>query len=289
MSRVNFCILFFLFIISCDDIKDGFIKTKSFEIEFKELSNSGAVVKQNHYINLFISASDLNDSIVFSSYNHGLNGVSTFLYDSLLYNSIYSEIFNNIEIGDSVVFSTDFNLFLKSFFKYDNYTKSSIYNQVKINLKLISCLEKNSQNDYNKKLTIEAIEKEKNKVNNEKKNWDLNYDDVDIVNSIYTRLITKNTYNYVNNDSAKGYYVIDYNLMDLDGRLIFSTDPNQPHYFQKNKQGQLLKGFNFLLKKYSSGDSVHAILPSNLAFNEKGAFVAKIPPFTPLLIKLRIR
>ena len=48
MSRVNFCILFFLFIISCDDIKDGFIKTKSFEIEFKELSSSGAVVKQNH-------------------------------------------------------------------------------------------------------------------------------------------------------------------------------------------------------------------------------------------------
>ena len=46
--------------------------------------------------------------------------------------------------------------------------------------------------------------------------------------------------------------------------------------------------FDFLLQNLHYGDHVKAIIPSLLAFNEKGGVNGKVPPNTPLLIDLKI-
>ncbi len=290
MLRIKELLILISFLVSCQRHVDGVITVDGIDIVFHDINSSGSAVSKGDFINLKLIVTDDDDSLVFNSAYNGLNGVSSFLYDSSIYNSFYSELFQNVLEGDSVSFSTSLLEFLNCFLKYDNSDSQLTDEIIQINLRLISYCSHSQQDVLMKELTLKAIEKEANMIYQEKYKWDSLYDDIVIVDSMYSKLITKNTHQFMMNiDSFKDYYVLDYSLKDLNGRVLFITDPYKPHFFEKHKQGQLLKGFDLLLNKYDSGDSVYAILPSDLAFHEKGAFSVMIPPFTPLLLSLRIR
>ena len=292
MLRINILLCLLIIFSSCQRGVDGVIRTNNdVNIVFHDVSNKGSNVKKGNFINLNLSVTDLKDSLVFNSKFNGLRGVSSFLYDSSIYNSSYSDLFENLIEGDSVSFSTSLKSFLYYFLKYEDLDNQFVERNVNVHLRLISFCDKIQQEAYLKELTRSALQFEKVKLDGEKQKWDSLYDDIIVIDSVlYSRLLTKKTYNYkMNMDSINDYYVLDYTLKDLDNRVLFATQAHKPHFFQKNKQGQLLKGFELLLRKYESGDSVYAILPSHLAFYNKGAFSVMIPPFTPLKLNLRIR
>lgn len=80
---------------------------------------------------------------------------------------------------------------------------------------------------------------------------------------------------------------INYSIEDLNGRNLYTTN-SISEYYDKSLNGQLLKGFKILVDQYDRGDSVMAIVPSNLLFGKRGSFVNKIPPFTPVKVNMKI-
>ena len=51
---------------------------------------------------------------------------------------------------------------------------------------------------------------------------------------------------------------------------------------------QLLKGLNYVIRSLKLGQNAKIILPSRLAFGENGSSNGIVPPFTPLLYKIKI-
>jgi FKBP-type peptidyl-prolyl cis-trans isomerase len=51
---------------------------------------------------------------------------------------------------------------------------------------------------------------------------------------------------------------------------------------------QVLKGINYVIPRLKVGQSAKIILPSRLAFGEKGSSNGTVPPFTPLLYEITL-
>ena len=83
--------------------------------------------------------------------------------------------------------------------------------------------------------------------------------------------------------------IIDYTMSEISGRLIYETSYLNPEIYDISKEDQLLDGFKILVKNFQKGDSIVALIPSNLLFGRNGSFINKIPPFTPMKINLKIK
>lgn len=71
----------------------------------------------------------------------------------------------------------------------------------------------------------------------------------------------------------------------LDGRIMDHSDSLGIRY---NDTLQLIEGLNYVIKKLEVGQSAKIILPSQLAFGERGSFNKTVPPFTPLLYEIKL-
>ncbi len=72
----------------------------------------------------------------------------------------------------------------------------------------------------------------------------------------------------------------------LNGRVIDVSPQN--FKVSCGTPDQLLKGLNYVISKLKLGQNTKIILPSRLAFGEKGSSNLLIPPFTPLVYTLKI-
>ena len=80
LSEIRYLFLIFLLtVFSCQNKKSSVITTENgYELIFHELSGSKGSNKNGMIINVRILAEDVDGKIVFSSFNNGLNGVSSF-------------------------------------------------------------------------------------------------------------------------------------------------------------------------------------------------------------------
>ena len=78
-------------------------------------------------------------------------------------------------------------------------------------------------------------------------------------------------------------------MSEISGRLIYETNYLNPEIYDKSKEGQLLEGFEILVGNFQKGDSIIALIPSNLLFGRSGSFINKIPPYTPIKVNLKIK
>ena len=153
MLRINLLIILFFLFVSCKRSVDGVIQTtNNINIVFHDISNVGAPVKKGDYINSQLIVKDSNDSLVFNSDFNGLNGVSSFLYDSSMYNSSYSELFKNLIEGDRISFITTQREFSNCFFKYNDFDSDFIDQSIKVNFRFISSCDEENQITFKTKL-----------------------------------------------------------------------------------------------------------------------------------------
>jgi FKBP-type peptidyl-prolyl cis-trans isomerase FkpA len=78
----------------------------------------------------------------------------------------------------------------------------------------------------------------------------------------------------------KGYF--------LDGTLVDYTPNNWAFEFVLGQEGQLIDGLQLALYKLKKGEKAKIILPSRLAFGEKGSSNGAVPPYTPLVYQIEI-
>ena len=79
---------------------------------------------------------------------------------------------------------------------------------------------------------------------------------------------------------------LSYSGAFLDGKSI--GDYEQTIEFIYGTPDQLIKGLNIVISTLKKGESTKIIVPSRLAFGELGSSNGSIPPYTPLVYKIKI-
>lgn len=76
----------------------------------------------------------------------------------------------------------------------------------------------------------------------------------------------------------KGYF--------LNGRFLEQSPPGFELIY--GTPDQVLKGINYVIGRLKAGQNAKIVLPSRLAFGDKGSSDGTVPPFTPLLYEIKI-
>jgi hypothetical protein len=281
-------LLFFVF--SCKvNKKDNLIFINdNFAVEFFQIADCNKLDTKT-FLNLNIVAKSKSQKIIFSSELQGLESISTFYYDSLL-NSKLSVLFENLCVGDSVFFKLKLIDFYSSFFKEDFKLQAKPeLDSLLVNMKVISSNDIIAQNQLETQLIKRAKEREEFSIQKIKNEWENKFLNLFYFNNLIAVKVGQYSADRVENlDSLNQFIALSYTITDLKDRLIYQTSSNSLEYYDKSLNDQLLEGFRILVNEFSIGDSLVAIIPSKMAFGERGSFTNKIPPFSPLKVNLKI-
>lgn len=281
-------LLFFVF--SCKvNKKDNLIFINdNFAVEFFQIADCNKLDVKT-FLNLNIVAKSKSQKIIFSSELQGLESISTFYYDSLL-NSKLSVLFQNLCVGDSVFFKLKLIDFYSSFFKEDFKLQAKPeLDSLLVNMKVISSNDIIAQNQLETQLIKRAKEREEFSIQKIKNEWENKFLNLFYFNNLIAVKVGQYSADRVENlDSLNQFIALSYTITDLKDRLIYQTSSNSLEYYDKSLNDQLLEGFRILVNEFSIGDSLVAIIPSKMAFGERGSFTNKIPPFSPLKVNLKI-
>lgn len=277
-------------ILSCkDNYKDNLIfMSENFPVEFFQIADCD-FLDTNTFLNLNMVAKSKTQKIIFSSAFQGLESTSTFYYDSLL-NSNLATLFENLCVGDSVFFKLKMENFYSGFFQEDTtlHAKSDI-DSLHINLKVISSNDVISQNQFENQLTKRAKDREQYAIQKIKNEWENKFLNLFYFENLFAVKVAQYSDEQVEKpDSLNQFIALSYTITDLDDRLIYESRPNSLEYYDKSLNNQLLEGFRILVNEFTKGDSIVAIMPSEMAFGMRGSFTNKIPPFCPLKVNLKI-
>jgi len=290
LNKAIFLNIFFLFFCSCKEKSNSFIKTDNgYLLNFHEISGDTNHVNKGCIVNLDIIAKDENQNIIFSSKENGLDGVSSFFYDSTILKSAMNGILLKTFKGDSLSFSMKSSVFYKSLFGEKILNKIIVDTSfLKVDLKVLGYFNFKEQIDYQKKLEISAQGKEDSTLDFAKKSWDSKFLNIYKSRGLYAIKLSSNDSLNFYGDSIKNEIIIGYTMKEISGRLIYETSYLKPEIYDRSKEGQLLEGFEILVGNFQKGDSVVALIPSNLLFGRNGSFINQIPPFTPMKVNLKI-
>ena len=290
MNKAILLNIIFLFFYSCKEKSNSFIKTDNgYLLNFHEISGDTNHVNKGCIVNLDIIAKDENQNIIFSSKENGLDGVSSFFYDSTILKSAMNGILLKTFKGDSLSFSMKSSVFYKSLFGEKILNKIIVDTSfLKVDLKVLGYFSFKEQIDYQKKLEISAQGKEDSTLNFAKKSWDSKFLNIYKSRGLYAIKLSSNDSLNFFGDSMKNEIIIGYTMKEISGRLIYETSYLKPEIYDRSKEGQLLEGFEILVGNFQKGDSIVALIPSNLLFGRNGSFINQIPPFTPMKVNLKI-
>ena len=283
-------VIIYLF-FSCNSNPSSTIVTSNgYTLNYHTISADTNKVYSNCIVNLNIVAKDTNQKVVFSSNFTGLNGVSSFYYDSSVSKSPFNDILLNSFIGDSLSFEMLSTIFYESLFgrSFSN-IDSSNPSLLNIHIKILGYNSYKNQISFHNKIDSFAQIKENELINSKRKIWDTKYLNIFKSRGLYAiKIASEKTFLPIN-DSNQNNIILDYSMHDLYGRKIYKTPFLKPEYYEKNKDGQLLDGFQILIENFNSGDSIVSIIPSDLLFGSKGSFVNEIPPYSSLKVNLKIK
>lgn len=290
MNKAILLNIIFLFFYSCKEKSNSFIKTDNgYLLNFHEISGDTNHVNKGCIVNLDIIAKDENQNIIFSSKENGLDGVSSFFYDSTILKSAMNGILLKTFKGDSLSFSMKSSVFYKSLFGEKILNRIIVDTSfLKVDLKVLGYFSFKEQIDYQKKLEISAQGKEDSTLNFAKKSWDSKFLNIYKSRGLYAIKLSSNDSLNFYGDSMKNEIIIGYTMKEISGRLIYETSYLKPEIYDRSKEGQLLEGFEILVGNFQKGDSIVALIPSNLLFGRYGSFINQIPPFTPMKVNLKI-
>ncbi len=222
MNKAILLNIIFLFLYSCKEKSNSFIKTDNgYLLNFHEISGDTNQVNKGCIINLNIIAKDDHQKIIFSSKENGLDGVSSFYYDSTILKSPMNDILLKTFTGDSLSFSMKSSVFYNSFFG-ENFLNRTIIDSsfLKVDLKVLGYFNFQEQIDYQNKLEISAQNKEDSILDFAKKSWDSKFLNIYKSHGLYAiRLSSNDSLNFYG-DSVKNEIIIGYTMNEISGIFI---------------------------------------------------------------------
>jgi len=287
----KYFLIIFAILFSCARNDYGVIKTDNgYAINFFQLGSGNNGIFKGCILNLNISATDNTGNDIFSTKYHGINSISSFYYDSSIFESPLNDVFLKTYVGDSFSFNVSSKIFFNTFFgekyNYKNFI-SGCPDSLRINIKNIAFNNFKEQKKFNLKLKESSILSENRLLNEVKKQWDTSFVNIYKYKGLYSIKVASRDRISFNYDTLEHYLSLNYTIKDLRNRLLYTTSFDY-EFYDNNLNNQLLEGFEILARRYEKGDSIVAIIPSELLFEERGSFINKIPPYTPAIVNLRI-
>tara|TARA_B100001287_G_scaffold49581_1_gene38619 strand:- start:3889 stop:4770 length:882 start_codon:yes stop_codon:yes gene_type:complete len=284
-------LIIFAILFSCSRNDHGVIKTDNgYMVNFFRIGSGHNGIFKGCILNLNISATDDMGNDIFSTEYHGMNSISSFYYDSTILKSPLNDVFLKTCVGDSFSFNVSSKIFFNTFFgeKY-NYKNFILRcpDSLRINIKNVAFNNSKEQQEFNLKLKESSIISENRLLSEFKKQWDTSFVNIYKYKGLYSIKVASSDRISPNYDTLERYLSLKYTITDLRNRLLYSTNFNY-EFYDNNLNNQLLEGFEILTRRYEKGDSIVAIIPSELLFEERGSFINKIPPYTPAIVNLRI-
>lgn len=239
------------------------------------------------FLQLRITYKTAKDSIFLDSHSINETGMVILPFNHSSFKGSFEEGLNRMNEGDSVSFVVDaYNLFQK-FFRSELPVFLNNGDVVKMDVKLNRIL--NSKEYAEKVSEYENIVDDLDIEEQRKMQTYLDTNQVHFSffkNGMYYMPLNQGTgENAVKGDIVK----INYKGSFLDGRQIESTyDRGQPMEFKLGEQGQVLKGIELAISLLNQGAKAKFIIPSQLAFGEKGSSTGIIPPYSTLVYEIEL-
>jgi hypothetical protein len=280
MLKENKFIFFIAFLISFScghkESPDFYLTNGKLKYKFHDVSTSDVHPNVGDYIALYVELKNTNDSTLYRSNQY--SSVDLFYMDSLEMNSILNEGFNQLVSGDSACFYISLETFYNDYLETEmpNY---SINEDVEFCFRIVDLF--STKKDFmtkflsNEQMIIESILDDWNS----KKLLVSNYGKIH-----WIQLNNKGDSLINVGDKVAVFYSCHLH----DGELIYKTDSLKPDEFIVGLEGQMIEGFDLLLQHLNYGDHVNVIIPSILAFKQKGGVNGQVPPNVPLIINLEI-
>jgi FKBP-type peptidyl-prolyl cis-trans isomerase len=234
----------------------------------------------NSILQLEIELKTLADSAFFNSKNNTRNGLFIDLKKTLI-EKYFNSYFLQLSEGDSVAFLSPPTLFFKTFFDTAVPFFCLKDSLIQFNMKVISILNKTQYETL-----IQESETEE-KTSELKKITDFissHYPHVTPQpNGIYQleKIETKNEQVKIGNKitiSYQGFY-LDEKPLDVKPQKL---------EFIYGTPDQIIKGLNIVIGTLKKGEFSKIIVPSQLAFGEKGSSNQLVQPFTPLVYNITL-
>ena len=271
-------------IFSCKEkpkTHQGYSKEKDFYYKLVSLGDESKKTDSSQCLWISASCKTLSDSIFWDTKH---NNNQTFFITSnspLFLKNIYG-----FSIGDSLQYLFPTEKFFKEFYNSPVPFFCKNDSCVKFSVKVISALSANQFKEFNDSLTI-YVNQQKDKENVLIQDYITK--NCKQVNEFASNAFIEKTVTTSLDSVKKGKKIkLMYKGYFLDGTLVDYTPNNWAFEFVLGQEGQLIDGLQLALYKLKKGEKAKIILPSRLAFGEKGSSNGAVPPYTPLVYQIEL-
>lgn len=287
MKKLFFTLFSISIILSCNKKKqlNGYsYDSNGFYYKLLSIGDGNNSPIKNQVVVLDAVMKTLNDSVFWDTEHDLPNGLYFNLSENKTF-GICTPYFEKMTEGDSVSFMMRTSIFFKTFFNSDVPSFCKNDSLIKLNVKLqqiISLAEYAEIKENIENALVEDTElQELQEINNylTKNNKQIKPD----YNGIY--VLEKQEGTGISVESGKKLK-IEYQGFFLDGKPLDNT--KQQLEFIYGTPDQLLNGLNIVISSLKKNETIKIILPSRLAFGEKGSSNGSVLPYTPLLYKVTI-
>jgi FKBP-type peptidyl-prolyl cis-trans isomerase len=272
------------FIFSCKEkpkTYKGYSKQKDFYYKLISLGDETKKTDSSQCLWISASCKTLSDSLFWDTKHNNKQSFFITKSSSAFLKSIYG-----FSIGDSLQYLFPTKKFFNEFYNSPVPFFCQKDSCVKFSVKIIRALNTNQFREFNDSLNRYAnqqkdkeivqiqdyITKNCKQVNEFASNAFIEKTDITTLDSVKKGKKVKLVY--------KGYF--------LDGTLVDYTPNNWAFEFVFGQEGQLIEGLRLALYKLKKSEKAKIILPSRLAFGEKGSSNGAVPPYTPLVYNIEI-
>lgn len=260
--------------------KDAYsYNTEGYHYKLLAYENTNRSQSNEELYKVTLSFRNQRDSVFWDSYNN-FGDFFILNHDSISRGKILHLALNHFNIGDSGAILIKTHSFFKEQFNFENVPYFSAADTVvKVNFRIGGNISAEGLVNLQNNLTM----REKNKINDFFGSVNAAEASRDSLGFYWVERpeagtgITANTGNKV---------IFTYEGSFLNGRFL----ERSPEHFELilGTPDQVLKGLNYVIRRLKIGQTAKIILPSHLAFGESGSSNGTVPPFTPLVYKIKL-
>ena len=290
--RSKFIFLFFisLFFSSCIKTKEKFLGfTKSETGLYYKLIAIGEgkyKPKKGEYLMLDLAFKTENDSLFLDTKNQNSYGNLFYEVKEPSFNASFEEGLMNMSEGDSMTFIVNSELLFTNYFNQPLPLFLNKDSHVKVDVKLNKILSKEDYFNEQKK---------------HKEQEDIR--DVEEFNQIQKYVVTNQFHSIIQESGLfyitlkEGYGVIPDSGSTvqikmtgsfINGKIFDKTFETTPFEFTLGDEFQVVWGLQEGIKLMKEGEKAKLILPSHLAFGEKGSSTGIVPPYTTIIYDVEL-
>jgi FKBP-type peptidyl-prolyl cis-trans isomerase len=259
----------------------GYSKQKDFYYKLISLGDETKKTDSSQCLWISASCTTLSDSVFWDTKHNSNQAFFITKNSSAFLKNIYG-----FSIGDSLQYLFPTEKFFKEFYNSPVPFFCKNDSCVKFSVKIIRALNANQFNAFNDSLNV-FINQQRDKEIIQIQDYITK--NCKQVNEFAANAFLEKTVTTSLDSVKKGKKIkLMYKGYFLDGTLVDYTPNNWAFEFTLGQEGQLIDGLQLALYKLKKGEKAKIILPSQLAFGEKGSSNGAVPPYTPLVYQIEI-